>query len=217
MITVHINYDHDTPSPCDDTVTWRLRSFNRRHTAFTDPKSLRLSASLDPETGEPTVYDPGLRRRLAVGLAFWLSYYEHGQSAWFLKGGPYPAGVEFQWDGCRLAGLLVWEHGAKSMGARSYESRAEDAAGFLETYNQWANGETYWYRVAEDREDRDSCGGFIGAESVAAAVAESLRHLYPDRDDVSVVFAGNSDETFWRRLIEAADSELTNTLSLQLT
>ena len=141
---------------------WTLHSFSRRHYNFKEPDEL----GFNNRDGEVVVKNPGLRRKMQVGLAFVLSYYEHGNSLWMLQNGSKPAGVEFQWDGTRVAGLLVWGHKPGDMGAKSYEDRAKDAQGFLDEYNEWCNGNCYGYDIeTEDGEHVDSCWGFIGSDA----------------------------------------------------
>ena len=113
--------------------------------------------------GLPQVRDRKLRDKLKNGLAHFLSYFEHGDCLWFRKDGTTPGGVEFQWDGVRLAGLLVWEHRATAMGAKTFEERAKDADGFLKEYTDWANGHGYRYSIeTPSGKVLDSCGGFLG-------------------------------------------------------
>ena len=153
-LIIRIERDDDCPNPMTDCDgQWTLHSFSRRHYNFKDPDELGLGTN------------PGLRRKMQVGLAFVLSYYEHGNSLWMLKDGRTPAGVEFQWDGTRVAGLLIWDHKPGDMGAKSYEDRAKDAQGFLDEYNEWCNGNCYGYSIeTEDGEHVDSCWGFIGSD-----------------------------------------------------
>lgn len=161
---VKVETDPDVEDPSDHAGAWRLYSFNRRHASFTDPESLGLGDALDPKTGDPKVVNPGLRTKLRVGLAFFLSYYEHGECSWFLKGEGRP-GVEFRWDGNRNAGLLVWEHDPSEMGAKTHADRAKDAESFLDTYTDWCNGHGLYYSV-EDSEGNliDSRGGFYASD-----------------------------------------------------
>jgi hypothetical protein len=105
-LIVHLELDlHDCPL----LFGWKLYSFNPKHSHFKHPKELGLGP-LD-EFGDPRVEKPSLARKLKRGTAFILSYYEHGTSMWFLRG-DYVPGVEFQWDGVRVAvsSVLKWGH-----------------------------------------------------------------------------------------------------------
>lgn len=172
-LTVTIDYDQDMECPADQDCQWKLYSFNRRHGSFKHPTELGLG-SLGKD-GLPRVTDKALRAKLKSGLAFWLSYFEHGQCVWFLKDGPVPLGVEFQWDGVRVAGLLVWEHPENELGGKTVEERAKDAAGFLKSYTSWANGEGYCYCIEdEDGKVVDSCCGFDDADYMLGQMAPYL-------------------------------------------
>jgi hypothetical protein len=175
MLKVILDHDSDVECPNDSgDGQWRLYSFCK-HRNFKHPTELGLSLERD-NFGTPKTIKPALGRKLQNGLAFFLSYFEHGNSLWFRRGtaASHP-GVEFQWDGTSLAGLLVWEHPAKEMGAKTQADRAKDADAFLAEYTQWANGEAYYYRV-EDEQGKtiDSCGGFFDAKYMLDEVRAAL-------------------------------------------
>lgn len=164
MLKLTLHYDTDLENP-SDFDGWKLYSFCRRHTSFKHPDDLGLGP-IDPSTGLPKVNNPGLRSKLRNGLAFILSYYEHGQCIWLLNG-DMPPGVEFRWDGVKVAGLLVWEGKPGDIGPKTIEGRRKDASAFLTTYTSWANGEGYGYSIEdEDGNHVDSCYGFFDAESM---------------------------------------------------
>lgn len=157
IVTLHFDSDLDCPSDWDGQ--WMLYSFNRRH------KSYRSPETFFPE-GAPT---PEFQRQLDEGLAFVLSYFEHGNCVWSLQ----DTGPQCRWDNVDCAGILVWEHPAKDMGAKTKEDRAKDATKFLEVYTAWCNGEGYGYSVEEivtlpcghtETRDLDSCFGFYGTD-----------------------------------------------------
>lgn len=156
MLTVNIEFDSDLENPADFDCNWTPYSFCRRHVNFKDPEEFMHNGTVNI----------GLRRKLKVGLAFWLSYYEHGQCAWMRANGPITPGVEFQWDGVRQAGVLIWENKPNEIGGKTYEERARDADTFIKVYNCWCNGEGYYYCIEdEDGEHLDSCGGFFGCDT----------------------------------------------------
>lgn len=162
MLKLSLHYDGDIENPCDFDG-WKLYSFCRRHSNFRHPDDLGLG-SIDPTTGLPKITNPGLRNKLKHGLAFILSYYEHGNCLWLLLGDE-PAGVEFRWDGVRLAGLLVWEDKASHLGPRTFDGRRQDAAVFLRTYTAWCNGEGYGYSIEDGHGNHvGSCYGFYGGD-----------------------------------------------------
>lgn len=164
MLKLTLNYDHDLENPCDNDG-WKVYSFCRRHAAFRHPNDLGLG-DIEQSTGLPRITNPGLRSKLKNGLAFFLSYFEHGNCIWFLHGEE-PAGVEFRWDGVKVAGLLVWEGRRDELGPRTLDGRRQDAASFLRTYTSWANGEGFGYYIEdEDGTHVDSCYGFFDVESM---------------------------------------------------
>jgi hypothetical protein len=169
---VTIGYDSDgLENPAERDQEWTLYSFSSRHRSYKSPEKLGLSLSLNSD-GVPDVEEDvglGLEEKLQNGLAFWLSYYEHGECCWMLRGGPYPAGVEFRWDGRSLAGLLVWKHSPDGLVVKTYDERRKSAEAFLEEYNDWANGRGLCYQIEkvettvdgwERRTEVDSCCGF---------------------------------------------------------
>ena len=160
MKTLTIGYDHDVERPDSTYDGWKPISFSRRHNNFVHPDHYCLSK---PE-------NIGLRRKLEVGLAFWLSYYEHGLCRWSLRG----EGSQCRWDSVDIAGLLIWTGKPSDMGARTYEDRAKDARNFLEEYTDWCNGNCYWFSLEDHQKILDSCGGFIGTEPLTEAINEAL-------------------------------------------
>jgi hypothetical protein len=158
--TLTIEYDADVERPDSIYDGWKPISFGRRHINFEHPDRYRLN---QPE-------NIGLRRKLDVGLAFWLSYYEHGLCRWSLRG----EGPQCRWDSVDIAGLLIWTGKPSDMGAKTYEDRARDARHFLEEYTDWCNGNCYWFSLEDDQKLLDSCGGFIGMEQLTEAINEAL-------------------------------------------
>lgn len=185
-IVIKLEHDHDVDNPCTEDG-WKVHSFSSNHGTFTEPSELGLD-----EDGEP---DEALRAKIKSGLAFVLSYYEHGGCEWSLQG----EGQKCRWDSVRLAGLMIWEQDVDNLGALSYEDREKDARENLNVFNQWCNGHTFWYsavRVAdckscgqeEEVEDLDSCGGFIGHEHLFDHIREAL-----DLEGETVEFRGEAD------------------------
>jgi len=175
--TVRLEHDDNPENPCDHDG-WKVYSFGRRHSNFKDPEEIGLG-ELD-QYGEPAILKIGLRKKLEVGTAFLLGYFEHGNCSWFLRGNR-PPGTEgdFRWDGVDLAGILIWEGKVKHLGPKTYEKRAEDAARFLETYTNWCNGAFYGYMIEDDEEEHiDSCWGFDDADYMLDQVREIIAR-YP--------------------------------------
>lgn len=158
MKIVTLRYDSDLEDPCNEDG-WKVYSFSHRHRSYRNP------ADFFPN-GKAGI---GLRRKLAVGTAFILSYFEHGGCVWSLRG----TGPRCQWDSVDVAGVLVWEGKVADLGPKTYEDRAKDASAFLRVYTAWCNGEGYSYSVDNvkqlpcghtETESVDSCGGFYGTD-----------------------------------------------------
>jgi hypothetical protein len=105
--------------------------------------------------------------------------------------------MQCRWDTSNRCGILLWEHPPGELGFKMREERAKSARQFLETYNDWANGNCYWYRVEKaelpggplnsddpddldidldllDWEDVDGCGGLIGEDAVVEEIRGAI-------------------------------------------
>jgi hypothetical protein len=185
MKIVTLFHDDSPEDPSEGDGNWTLYSFSNRHHGFKHPNNFF------EDSGKPKF---GIRRKLEVGTAFILSYYEHGQCCWSLQG----TGPQCEWDNVDVAGILVWEHPVKEMGAKSYEDRRKDAACFLETYTCWCNGEVYGFNVEEEvtmpcghKEIHSldcGCCGFYGndLDYMASEIRDALD------GDTEVVFKGEA-------------------------
>jgi len=174
-LTIKIEVDPDMENPCDMECQWKVYSFNTRHASFKEPSELGL------EDGKIT--NPGLRQKLKVGLAFFLSYYEHGLCDWSVAGSKsYP---DARWDAVGCAGMVIWEHPPSRIGVKTYEEREKDAKGFIELFTKWCNGEGYYYVVLKPcgscgRDDKtlDSCCGYSSVEEAKEeAISAANAHV----------------------------------------
>ncbi len=182
-ITVNIEPD-DSPEDPSEWAGWRMYSFSDRHGSYKDPEKLGLSLSQGPD-GIPIIQNPGLRQKLDVGLAFWLSYYEHGSCVWALL----DQAPKCRFDGTRIAGLLIWSQKPEDMGAKTYETRTKDAEGFLKTYTNYCNGEVYGYRVddPEGKIEDAGCWGFYELDHMFREIKETTGNR-------EVVFGGRASD-----------------------
>lgn len=130
MRRVRVFQDDAATNPCE-WGGWEVHSFGRRHYNFRHP------AGLITEAGEGATI--GIRRKLAVGTAFVLSYFEHGSSHWSLMG----EGPQCRFDGVRVAGYLECRTEAVKYLPRGYAAREKVARTFLEAYTAWSNGWVY--------------------------------------------------------------------------
>lgn len=169
---LEIWYDHDNESP-NERGDWQLHSFNSRHCAYTDPaKYIRPGPD-----GNPVPVNIGFARKLEVGTAFILSYFEHGDCVWGHQGET----PSCQWDTTKVAGILIWEQPAKNLGPKNYEDRKKDARAYLEEYTDWSNGECFGYTVYDDKGTFvHSCGGYIGAKNLQDSIADEYPELFTD-------------------------------------
>ena len=147
-VIVKILSDHDIQSPSEFMdCQWRLVSFLNKHRSYEDHEKY-------------TNPDIGLRRKLAVGTAFYLDYFEHSGCSWSISG----SGPQCRWDTSRGAGIVIFDN-PKDMGAKTYEDRRKDAEIFLELYTDWANGHGHGYSIeTEEGEILDSCFGFYDSQ-----------------------------------------------------
>jgi hypothetical protein len=77
-----------------------ILSFNQRHSNF-----IKASYPKFRFPATATLCREKLKRKFGKDIQF-LSYYEHSGSIWFLEGET-PAGVEYQFDGVRFAGVWI--------------------------------------------------------------------------------------------------------------
>ena len=187
-ITLSVDDNQEKP----EGMGWKLYSFSKRHASFKHPDNFFNNDESDTTESQKEVAD-----KLKVGHAFILSYYEHGNCVWSLQG----EGPECRWDSVHKAGIMIYDESeCGPMGAETLEDRAKDAAGFLETYTCWCNGEVYGYQIAEvthckecgheivKEDPDDSCWGFYGndIEYMASEVRAALD------GDADVTIAGDA-------------------------
>lgn len=162
--TIEINQDPHIDPVNDYDGVWTPYSFSREFKNYRDPNDFFID-------GDPSKPQLWLRNKLRVGLAFYMSYYEHGLCRWSLAG----EGSSCPWDSVGLAGVLVWEEPPSNMGAKTKEDRAKDARNFLEEYTEWCNGNCYWYTIKDrDGTTIDSCAGFVGNDQLEDGLREAL-------------------------------------------
>jgi len=129
-----INHEESPESPLEYSP-WTLTSFNNRHVNYKDWGEF---ARYIAKHGGP-VPKNGIRQKLDASTAFWLSYYEHGQSTWSLYG----EGTQCRWDTTSYAGIIVGDY--KQLKSLDHVQRASSARRALKAYTSWCNGEVYEY------------------------------------------------------------------------
>lgn len=125
-----------------------------------------------------------LRTRAEKGLAFILSKYKHGDEVWYL--GSRYRGVDWQWDGTDYAGVMIWEHHARYMGAKTFEARSKDAEGELKQWQAWRNGHVYSVKLLDPEDEfADPRGNWCGNLYDEAHIIEVvLEQLDLDNDEI---------------------------------
>jgi hypothetical protein len=157
MKTLVIQHADDPENPLEYNG-WKLYSFNHRHRSYKHPNEFF------PDGKTPI----GLRRKLACGTAFTLSYSEHGQCEWGVAGTISMP----DFDSASFAGLLVWEQHPKDLGPKTYEDREKEAIATCAVYTAWCNGAIYEWRI-EDENGND--------------LVPSERHYYDAGDELKVM------------------------------
>ena len=186
MLRLQIDNDPDTSSP--DDGGWKMVSFYDKHINSEDREDY-FGVKLVEDRVQYCVPNIGLRRKLQVGTAFTLDYFEHGECSWRIGSDDYPQG------------LLLWLHPPSHMGARDLEGRTADATAFLESYTDWCNGRCFWYSLTRIMscptcnniddgldEDIDSCGGYIGSDHML----DEIKGLLDEFPDESVTVTGEA-------------------------
>ncbi len=183
-LVINFWHDEEAEDPCD-TDGWKVYSFSTKHSNYMRPGDV----------------EDDMRPKLEAGLAFLLSYFEHGQCLWALRG-ELPIGARCPWDSVGTAGIIVWESPEEDLGPKTLEERRKDAAAFIERYTHWCNGEVYGYTVeavtpcptcgkVEETDEVDfdlpSCGGYY-PDDIDGMVTDMKDHIGDDWADYEVEF-----------------------------
>lgn len=159
-LTITINHEDDCPSPEEGDCNWKMISFINRHASHQDAEQYI----------KPNI---GLRRKLEVGLAFYLDYHEHGNCVWCVSGHHH----RDQWDSSPGAGIMIFQGKPGDMGAKTLEDRRKDADAFCEMYTDWCNGNCNWYRIEDQMtcEEVEQGNSFIGTDDMCEEIAHCLQ------------------------------------------
>jgi len=185
IVFVTIRYDSDCNSPTEDCDGMGVMySGSNRHNNFKPLDELQEMAKADPD-------------------AVKLSYYEHGQSLWYVASEYAGFLPDKQWDGVSFAGLWVPDECVREsyQGQDGLTRRAwmlKQAQSCCAEYTRWCNGECYGYEIKvyklerdEDGEPltdqdyypvarpiwEDSCWGYIGWDYAVESTKEALPDL----------------------------------------
>ena len=178
-ITVTIGHDSDAESPLEYADELKMYSFHRRNgNAHPDDFFTHIN-SHGYESDGPSI---GLRRKLQCGTAVILSCYEHSGVSWSLQG----EGMRCMFDTADVAGIMIWEGKPKDIG-KSYDERMNFFRSVLSEYNEWTNGEVYWYSIDDATGNiDDSCGGMY-----YDYLLEELRRILKDIDSDEIQYEGD--------------------------
>jgi hypothetical protein len=177
-----IHPDEDQSNPCEDMDgIGMIRSLSNRHDNNIPIEEARELLETDPDVIP-------------------LSYFEHGNSLWMVASLPSPAGVEFQWDGVRFAGIWIPDKDVRESytgqdGLSRKDWMIEQAKSACEIYTQWSNGEIFYqyvkvyklrteqgndytdlrdYRYQDPVYD-DACGGHYGHDYALGELRDNIR------------------------------------------
>lgn len=226
-LTIHHDEDSADLNPNEEDNLFKLHSFNRRHTNYTNPEVLLACRYEYPDGHEnegfacdelPMFHGEGeddiSDHEWEGPEGFFLSYFEHGSCKWGLAG-TMSGMPDFHWDGVATAGFLevvVPDSEREWWDGRPDEDREAAAKAFVDEYTDWANGEVYGYTleklnpktcnlgyVHEDNEDLDSCWGFIGFEWFQTEVRWATYHMEATEDTTEIVDKayGSADYGRW--------------------
>jgi hypothetical protein len=150
MLTVKIDYCFYGWEDPQNNSDWKVYSFSTRHNNFIHPSKLDVKSKLES------------------GLAFWLDCYQHGNTVWSLSG----EGIQCRFDTARRGGIAIYEGDEDSIGK---EDRKSDCRKMLDEYNDYLNGQVFYYMVTRKDEVIDQCSGIIGFEHAKNLAIESAK------------------------------------------
>lgn len=156
---------------------WKVYSFLPRHRYYRPPADFGISG--DALTLQ--VLDRDIRHKLSAGLAFLLSFHEHGQCEWRLcRRNP-------ERSLAAVDGIILWERPPQELERPMYAQRQDAARQFLETYTAWCNGAVDSFRVEKPNGQLcDSGFGFYELDYLFEA------YLAPLLDHAVVTFRGDA-------------------------
>lgn len=167
---ITVNHDPDTDNPCTDgDGRWQIYTTNSK-------EFLKL---LDPDTdSEYALFNAETLTKLKTGLAFVLSYSEHGrQCQWDLKN------TDFNPN--EVDAIAVWEETEENLGPITYLHRQIDCRQQVQEYTQWCNGDCYWFKI-------EQYGNFLAIDKgiVKKYLQQSISNALPNdatKDNTEIV------------------------------
>jgi hypothetical protein len=150
MLQIIVRYVEPQEALSEIFCGWEVYSFSHRHVNYKHPDEFGLYYDRENRSLETT--NIGLRRKLDVGLAFLLSYFEHGVGAWGRQG-VFSHLPDAMWDCARFAGIALWVEKAKDCPAKTYSERAKLLDEYLENFTAVWNGDIYECVFVDDETD----------------------------------------------------------------
>jgi len=193
-ITISPDLDAEHLNPASYDCEWKPISFSSKFINYEDPENY-----LKFENGKIVPATEELKEKFEQGFAFLLDYYEHGLGMWSIHG----TGPSSTWDNTSCAGILLWNHKAEDMGAKTPDEREKDAKRFLERYTDWCNGTCHYFEIHKIT-DCEHCGqeiketietdysrqGHVG-DDIEDAIRQDLFGVISDYPDAHITFAGD--------------------------
>ncbi len=178
--TLYGNGPNENQPGLDGTGDWKLVAFSNNSIHYENIETYFRRSEAD----NIVPANIGLWKKLNVGLAFPLQYFEHTLGRYDIQG----HGPSDRWDTTTWGGILLFTGKPEDMGPKTYADRQKDAEGWLERYNDWMNGNVYVVTVdTVDGEEADNgaVGGVYPDE-----LTEAINELVRPEDEV--VFEGDA-------------------------
>lgn len=135
---------------------------------------------------------PSVQSKLRAGKMFTIDYrrYSSADGGKYYLDGSIPTG---EVDSQDVNGFIIFND--EYIRGVSFEERKKYAREDLELYTQWANGEVYHVNIETANGDFvDSCGGFIGDDSVQGYIHEVIPDAIADNVDIKGVYYDSNKE-----------------------
>jgi len=176
-LTVTIEIDHDVENPHDECPGAKLVMWGGRNYTFPNDVSIDFGA----HEGWSAVADEQAKRWNAIMVTpVWV--YDHSGVA--LKAGARTYPFDDKWDSAQVGFAYITQETYQACTGKRYVGRPAQyakAQKLIETevsvYGQWVNGECYGFVITDEHGYTvDSCGGFIGMDSVIEAAKYAADH-----------------------------------------
>jgi hypothetical protein len=173
LLTLTIDHDNDVPSPCE-SVGWNVVTFGNGNLISDAPRE-EYVRKINKDGPIPT---RKYLNKIANGLAFWISLYEHSGRVFSLFG----EGSNDQWDSTSVAGIMFWNAHPSQLTAKTFDERKAQARSFIAMYTDWAEGNTNRFSLEdEDSNTLTELGGYIGTDDMVKDIEKALENHKEDQ------------------------------------